>query len=183
MVLAEANMLYAVTMFKFDELCVQYTPAIPMELKQTTEEVMPIGVVVYELRYKIGKVTCMMLLDAIADREVIAMVRLSYVPTNPCEKVAEQLDRLPIRSWTKAWDSGSATSIPIVPTNNDVFKDGSGFLMLVRTKTTLEMVCGEVMVFDMTTVLFRTMTVGLVFTTPLMVILGHEERAIFAGGY
>lgn len=127
--------------------------------------------------------TCMMLVDVIAEREVIEMVRLSYVLTNPCEKVAEQLDKLPIWSCTKAWDCGSATSIPIVPTNNDVFKEGYGFLMLVKTKATVEIVCGEVMVFDMTTVLFRTVTVGLVFTTPSMVILGHEQRAILAGGY
>ena len=68
--------------------------------------------------------TYMMLLGAIADSEVMAMVRLSYVFTNPCEKVAEQLDKLPIWSCTKANYSGSATSIPIVPMNNDVFKAG-----------------------------------------------------------
>lgn len=36
-------------MFEFDVLCLQYTPATPTELKQTTEEVIPMGVVVYEL--------------------------------------------------------------------------------------------------------------------------------------
>ena len=55
--------------------------------------------------------------------------------------------------------------------------------MLVKTKTTVEMVCGEVMVFYMTTVLLRTVTVGLVCEAPSMVILEHEQSAILAGGY
>jgi hypothetical protein len=38
----------------------------------------------------------MILVDVIAEREVIEIVRLSYVFTSPWEKVAEQLEKLPI---------------------------------------------------------------------------------------